>query len=459
MISLKGRLALTYSLFICLSVLALSLLTNDYATKLFSRFVRENIAVQNQQIVDSVSAQYDENEGAFDVDAVTKLGMRYAHQGFILSITNQEGDLVWDARKCDMQQCVAVINDIETRMRQAHRLAGEFDSRTYPLVFMGQDVGTISIETYGPYFYSESESDFVLSMNRSLMGLGILAIILSITISVLLAAALAKPILRAADTARQMANGNLSIRIKDRNKTKELHVLAESVNELAIALENGERWQKRMTSDIAHELRTPLTTLQGNLEAMIDGIWKPTKENLSSCHEEVVRLNKLVDDLGKLSILEQETLVLHKTEFDLYDLLKSVGTQFSTALEEKGLTLRISEGEYPICADHERLKQVFWNLMSNALKYTDAGSVQIAVEPLEQAYIVRIADTGIGIPAEEQRYLFDRFYRSDRSRSRETGGVGIGLTIAKAIVLAHGGTIDVTSEQGSGSVFSVFLPK
>jgi signal transduction histidine kinase len=278
----------------------------------------------------------------------------------------------------------------------------------------------------------------------------------------------------------------LIIRIPDQYKTRELAELSRSLNELAAELEEAERRQMRLSSDIAHELRTPLTCLQGNLEAMIDGVYKPDQEHLESCHEEIMRLISLVQDLNTLTLFEWETGYLsgeggsdvsygraknlHKTEFDLAKLLRITAEQFRTAANEKGIEIKLNLIESPITADYDRLKQVFINLLSNAVKYTDRGSITIAIGEGAGGWVVTIADTGIGIPESDLPHIFERFYRSDKSRSRRTerfgtGGAGIGLTIAAAIVQAHGGTIGAESSgdaaagggASGGTVFRVVL--
>jgi signal transduction histidine kinase len=188
---------------------------------------------------------------------------------------------------------------------------------------------------------------------------------------------------------------------------------------------------------------------------MIDGVYKPDREHLESCHEEIVRLTNLVKDLDTLSGIEGEaprplTENLHKTDFDLAKLLQAAAEQFSQAAREKGIALNLNLVESPLRADYDRLKQVFINLLSNAVKYTDSGSVSVSIEKGANAWDVVIADTGIGIPESDIPHIFERFYRTDKSRSRSTGGAGIGLTIAAAIVAAHGGKISVKSRNGEG---------
>jgi signal transduction histidine kinase len=233
------------------------------------------------------------------------------------------------------------------------------------------------------------------------------------------------------------------------------------VNDLAAALENGERWQKQLTADIAHELRTPLTCLQGNIEAMIDGVWEPAPERLICCREEILRLAKLVEDLNTLSILERENLKLRKSDFDLAKLLSQAVEQFRPLTMEKNIALITELSPAPIHADYDKLMQVFINILSNAVKYTDQGSVAVSITNASAGSCeVVIRDTGIGISEEALPHIFERFYRSDKSRNRSSGGAGIGLAIAEAIVSAHGGKITASSggtNPDGGSVFRVVL--
>jgi signal transduction histidine kinase len=350
----------------------------------------------------------------------------------------------------------------------------------------------------------------------------------SIAVSIPLARAIARPVNKAGEAARQIAQvhvpwtarskggstesaggergGRPRIRIPEQYKTRELAELSRSINTLAAELEEAERRQKQLTSDIAHELRTPLACLRGDIEAMIDGVYKPDRERLESCHEEIMRLAALVQDLNTLTGLEWETIGLNRTEFDLAALLRATAEQFRAAASEKGIGINLNLRESPVNADYDRLKQVFVNILSNAVKYTDGGSITITVEegreaPPERAlpesgpggpppgfppgpppglppgftefappgafppprWEVTIADTGIGIPESDLPHIFERFYRSDKSRSRSTGGAGIGLAIAAAIVRAHGGTIGAGTGPGgkdgasTGSVFRVAL--
>ncbi|GHV74411.1 sensor histidine kinase [Spirochaetia bacterium] len=463
MLSLRNRLALTYALFICVSVLVMGIVINRFAEKLFSVFVTENINTESREIADTIAKQYDPWARSFDVTSVEAMGMYFVHQGYIISVEDINGEIVWDARACDMQQCAMVINEISGRMENEFGVGGSFQTNQFRLNFQNIPIGYLNIDTYGPFFYSKTESAFLSSLNRFLLISGGVFIVLSILLSVFLAAEISRPVLRAAAAARRIAGGELSVRVPDRYGTREIRELSRSVNDLAAALENGERWQKRLTADVAHELRTPLTCLQGNMEAMIDGVWEPSAERLSSCYEEIVRLNRLVEDLNRLSILEQKNLILHRTEFDLTKLINAAAERFRPAAQEKGIAINVANTEaLMVQGDYDRLTQVFINLISNAVKYTDRGSVTVtaaaAVTEAQEYCGITVADTGLGMEAEELSHIFERFYRSDKSRSRNTGGAGIGLTIAQTIVDAHGGQVHVESEPGKGSVFTVLLP-
>jgi signal transduction histidine kinase len=516
-ISLQNRLALTYTLFIGAALGVLTLAINLFTGITFNMLIKENISGKSEEIVRTIGELYNPMRGNFDSPTVEAIGMYFVHDGYIVTVKDEWGKPVWDARSCDMRQCKEVINDIASRMERNFRLNGGMMEQRYPVQYNGGTVGEVSIETYGPFFYSETETQFLTSINRLLLVAGLILALLSAGISLALSRSITKPVIKAGEAARRIAQVHtpraghsgganpegLVIRIDDRCKTRELQELSRSINELAAELEEGERRQKQLTSDIAHELRTPLACLQGNIEAMIDGVYKPDREHLESCHEEIIRLAGMVKDLTVLTSMEGEagspsggmSNNLHKTNFDLAKLLQTTAEQFTAAAHEKGIALRLQLTESPIHADYDRLKQVFINLLSNAVKYTDSGSITVSIEEAEGGclppapaggllrkppssaapsagekppatpplahWIVTIADTGIGIPESDIPHIFERFYRTDKSRSRSTGGAGIGLTIAAAIMSAHSGKITVESKSGetsgTGSTFRVQL--
>jgi len=230
--------------------------------------------------------------------------------------------------------------------------------------------------------------------------------------------------------------------------------------ETAQTLEKQEALRKKMGADVAHELRTPLATLQSHMEAMIDGIWEPDADRLKSCYEEIIRINKMVGDLEKLAKYEGESLVLNKTTFDISELIRRIICNFEPEFKNSGIEIAFEGKAEEIFADRDKMSQVIINLVSNALKYTQAGGmVKISAKSEEGVVEIRVKDTGQGIPEEDLPFVFERLYRADKSRNRLTGGAGIGLTIAKTIVEAHNGHIEVYSKINEGTEFLITLPK
>jgi signal transduction histidine kinase len=196
------------------------------------------------------------------------------------------------------------------------------------------------------------------------------------------------------------------------------------------------------------------------MEAMIDGIWRPEPERLISCHDEIMRINRMVGDLEKLAKYESESLILIKTSFDISGLIQHIIQNFENEFMNKDIKISFFSEEEVVFADKDKMSQVIINLLSNAQKYTpQGGMVEVAVKGTNDSAEISVRDTGNGISPEDLPYIFERFYRADKSRNRMTGGAGIGLAITKAIVEAHKGRIQVKSKVNEGSEFIVSLPK
>jgi len=249
------------------------------------------------------------------------------------------------------------------------------------------------------------------------------------------------------------------MRIDSKVTTRELYELTHAVNQMAESLEKQEKIRKRITLDVAHELRTPLANISSHLEAIIEGVWEPTTERLQSCYDEVQRITALVSDLERLRQAESENLKLHKTQVNLLELSQTVISNFEADINAKELSCFANGEPVIILADKTRIQQVITNLISNAIKYSyTGGKIRVIIKRENMTGVIIVQDEGIGIPENELKLVFERFYRTDKSRNRKTGGAGIGLTIVKSIVEAHGGQISVKSKEGNGSSFIVALP-
>jgi signal transduction histidine kinase len=232
-------------------------------------------------------------------------------------------------------------------------------------------------------------------------------------------------------------------------------------NDMAAALRRDEQLRQQMMADIAHELRTPVAVMRGQAEALQDGIFPLTVENLAPIHDQTLLLGRLINDLRDLALAEADQLPLDLTEMSLLPLARRVVSAFQPQALAEGLRL---EGQWPaslpnVCADAQRIEQVLGNLLSNAIRYTPAGgAVTVRLWTEAGQVLCAVSDTGPGISPTDLPHVFDRFYRVDKARSRAEGGSGLGLSIAHRLAQAHEGALTAQSVLGQGSTFTLRLP-
>ncbi len=298
------------------------------------------------------------------------------------------------------------------------------------------------------------------SINRFLLLGGSLAIGIALVLTFVLSRRISSPIGVLANAARRLGRGDLSQRVQFQGKG-EVKVLAQAFNSMAADLEHAEQLRRNLVADVAHELRTPLSNIQGYLEAIRDRVMKPNAATIRSLNEETALLSRLVDELQELSLAEAGELKLVYQAEDIAKLVKQAVTSWQphVAAKEISLSLDLPDNLPLVNIDRQRVNQVLHNLLENAVAHTHkGGTINVAAMTQGDWVEVCVSDTGEGIPAEDLPNIFERFYRVDRSRARATGGSGLGLTIAKRMVEAHGGKITVQSELGKGSRFSFTLP-
>jgi signal transduction histidine kinase len=320
----------------------------------------------------------------------------------------------------------------------------------------GEHFATLFLIPHNP---TSLTSELSGAINLYLLIGAVLAILIALFITVIYSRYLLGPVKALTTSARKLGSGDLSQRVTAQTKD-EIGELAETFNSMAANLERNEKLRRSMVADIAHELRTPLSNVAGYLEAIQDNVIKPDKPAIKSLAEEVDLLKRLVDDLQELAIAEAGELRLNRQNEDISNLIDQSVSALQTAVNEKGLYIKteIRESLPPVQIDRHRISQVLLNLIYNAVTHTDAGGITISAE-IENGYIkVTVEDTGEGIPDSEINNVFERFYRVDKSRARSKGGSGLGLTIAKNIIEAHGGKIGVRSESYKGSSFWFTIP-
>ncbi|RAV19189.1 sensor histidine kinase [Paenibacillus contaminans] len=290
-------------------------------------------------------------------------------------------------------------------------------------------------------------------------GYGILAAFL---LSGLLAYMMSRPVRRLAERTDILTQGSMLLYMPVQG-TQELKKIAHAVNHLSGLLAEQERWRQILMEDLGHELRTPLSIVGSQLEALVDGVFDLEPERLRTMLDDIARLTRLVQDMEKILQADGAIFELMPEEMDLVPLLKQVLYLLQPVFEDKSIqvTLITPKKPCPVLIDVDKMIQVFVNLLSNAAKYSEPnGNVSVITEldRSGETIFVHIQDNGIGIPPNELDKIFERFYRVDKSRSRDTGGSGLGLTIAKRLVEAHKGSISVMSQEGVGSKFTVTLP-
>lgn len=308
------------------------------------------------------------------------------------------------------------------------------------------------------------DAAFQQAVTQGLIVSGVLATICALALSFFVTRQIVGPVQRMLTATRRIGGGHYSERIimPPANVGDELGRLASSFNDMADALEKTERRRVELVGDIAHELRTPIATLSGYLEGLLDGVVESTPETWAKLHTESLRLSRLVDDLQELSRAEAQQIPMRVGRVAPAAIVSAARERVESSYTEKGLELHTSvSSDLPaVLADTDRAVQALTNLLTNALRYTPApGRVDVRVTRQGSMLAFEVRDTGMGIAQENLPHIFERFYRVDKSRARASGGSGIGLTIAQALITAMGGSIRAESAGvGKGSVFTFTLP-
>jgi histidine kinase len=322
---------------------------------------------------------------------------------------------------------------------------------------MGQGMGASQSERPPMQF-----ANFRNAVFEALGTAALVAALVAVIVALFLSKRIVAPLRALTRATQRIAAGHYDERVSVSGQD-ELAQLAGSFNQMAEQIEQTETMRRRLLGDVAHELRTPLTTIKGSMEGLIDGVLQPDSETFTQILQESERLNRLVNDLQELSRVEAGAYTLDKQTIDVASLVATAVKRLARPFEAKqvALTPRLAPDLPPLHADEDRILQVLTNLLNNALQYTPAGgTVTISAQKNAEFVQFSVSDTGIGLSQPDLNLVFTRFYRADKSRSRQSGGgSGIGLTIAKHLVEAHGGQIWAESPGvGQGSTFYFTIP-
>ncbi|MHB8059546.1 MAG: sensor histidine kinase [Gaiellaceae bacterium] len=327
-----------------------------------------------------------------------------------------------------------------------------------PIFVKGKRVGVLVVTSVGNQVLTPEEQHLRHSLDRlHLLSAGVSALG-ALLVALLVAETLARPLRRIRLAAERIEEGELDARV-DIPGTNELAAVGHALNRLAATLEHEEEVRRESVADLAHELRTPVSGLLSRVEAAQDGVLEDVQANLEAMHVETLRLSVLLDDLTRLAEAQRPGMLIEKHPLDLATIGEERARVFTPRFAEKGLDFETALAPALVRGDAGRLGQIISTMLENALRYTTSGGrVELRVSAKPESAVLEVTDTGIGIAPEDLRHIFTRFWRGEKSRSRETGGAGIGLAIVAELVHAHDGRIDVESKLDQGSTFRVTLP-
>ena len=470
--SLQFRLILAFTLTLALALGAVGAMVSLAAETETERFQARSQEFRVGRVHRMVARRYAENmDWAAVQPSLEQAGTFYGRR---FLVTNDDGQVVADSHP----------GKGKSRWSKHHK------DRWAPIVLEGQEIGALVLVDDGegpgpgrrffggppPFLMAGQEpasasagtepageplvSRVTSTVNRSLLWTGVAAAIGGILLIAFASRRILAPLQTLGGAAQRLGEGDLGQRVPASGPS-EIRNLGNTFNTMAENLEAAEQQRRNLTADVAHELRTPLSNIQGYLDAVNDGLLQPDEATMGTLRQQTAHLVTLVEDLRLLALAEAGSLVLHTQPEALQPLLEESVEAFRPRAEAKsiGLTLDAAEGLPEVELDRTRISQVVGNLLENAIVNTpEGGAVAVGAAHEGEAVAVSVSDTGPGIGAEDLERVFDRFYRVDPSRARATGGAGLGLTIARQLVEAHGGSIRVESEVGQGATFTFFLP-
>ncbi len=436
--SLRLKLLASFFLVIAIGVGTIAYIASNSAINQFDRYVSQDQAERYQRLALTYSNYYRSIGGWDEVSDLTSRVAEMYDERIVL--TDPSGEVISDTAK-------EIIGE---------EIASDWSNRTVTLSLGDFSVGKIYIRTQKR---SALQKTFINSVNKSVLTGGIIAGIVGIVLALLFSRNIIKPIRELTEATKKMQEGELDQRV-DTSAGGEIGNLGESFNELARRLKEQKTLREEMVSDVAHELRNPLSNIQGYLEGLKEGMIEPTSQVFETLHQQSLVLKRLVNDLRDVNRAKAGKLNLDKKLIVLEDIIsREIKALKAQAKEEEVKLDKDLNGPNLLKADPERISQVIRNLLDNAITHTpDGGKIKISTSTASGEVTTAVSDDGSGIPEEDLPYIFDRFYRVDKSRSRGTGGTGLGLTIAKEIVESHGGRMTAESSNGEGSTFEFTLP-
>ena len=414
----------------------------------FQTYTRENIQRIATTTAQNIGARYERTGGWYN-GALDEASAASGFSGGLgVQVTDKMGSVLYDtSRIAGDEPGTSLAPTDKQKMTSA------------PIYAHDQVVGTVRVWVYGSNtLLTQADQEFRDRSYHAMIIAGILAVALALVLGYLFARTLVNPINRISKAAQAFGEGDLTART-GLYGDDEIAQLGMTFDDMAESVEKDRELERRLTTDVAHELRTPLMAIQSTVEAMIDGVFEPDAERLDTVNSEVQRLSRLVDAILKLSRLESRNVPLDCKVINVGDLISGLVATHEAFVHDSGLTLKYtSEDDVYIYGDADMIRQATANLISNAVRYTDEGTITVSVNKGETMAYIAVADTGIGLTNEEAKMVFSRFWRADAGRTREKGGLGIGLSVVKEIVDQHGGWVRVEGRPNEGATFTMYIP-
>lgn len=434
------------------SLLTINLLINIVISYSFSNYLENQRAEETEILKKDLLSTYITGVN-WSSDTLMGISHYTLMKNLLFRLYDANGQLIWDSSAMVDPSMVPDENILTERK-------GDIESTVFTLVKDQAQIGQLEILPSYVAFKEHEERFLRLSNFLNWIAMGIVLVGVYY-FSRFISKGISSPLIHIKNVALRMKEGNLSSRTDLISTSSEIKEVGDALNNLAQSLQEQEKLRKNLTADIAHELRTPLAIVRGQIEAFQDGVWEPDSQKLKICHDQIMQLVQLVDDLENLADIENPMLKLQKERINIHSLIVDAVHSVQSLCEEKEIEFSM-HAQQPIyvIGDYRRLLQVFINLLTNAYKYSDVhGAVCIRLNEEERMIRIEVQDTGSGITPDDIPNIFNRFYRADKSRNRKKGGAGIGLAIVKGIIEAHNGRVMVESKINQGTTFIVLLPK
>ena len=451
--SYTTRVTLAFALIAAMSSLVAIGVVSFVWEQHFQTYTTENMQAMAETTAKRIASVYERTGDLWNTDT-TKPAMQATEMssGVGVKVLDSKGGVPFDSSQVVKDDAAVLQKSFEpSDLSQVAKAAIEVD---------GVVVGSVHLWVYGSdTLMRQPDQEFRNNSYQAMLLAAIVAIILASCIGFLFARNLVAPINRMTKTARAIKEGDLSARTELTGED-EIARLGETFDAMAESVEKDRELERRLTTDVAHELRTPLMAIQATVEAMVDGVYEADEERLVTVNSEVQRLSRLVDALLKLSRLENRATPMKEEIVNVGELIEGIITTHEMFVADSGLTMtyKAQQGVL-VVGDPDMICQATANLISNAVRYTpEGGHIEVTVRRGDIMASIAVKDTGIGLTREEAKMVFSRFWRADAGRTRESGGLGVGLAVVKEIVDRHGGWVQVEGEKGKGACFTIHIP-